>query len=245
MAVASPKLIEILKRARKIVFLTGSGISAESGIPTFRGAEGLWKNFKPEELASFNAFIKNPDRVWEWYQFRRDIILNSKPNAGHFAIKDFEKHFPSVIVVTQNVDNLHRAAGSSEIYELHGNIMKNYCIRCKKRYDFEKFTLKEECPKCDCGGLIRPDVVWFGENLNDSVYSAAENSVDEADFVIVSGSSNIVYPAALLPQIAIRKGIFTVEINIERTELSHMMDEFIAGKSGDIIPSLLREYLES
>lgn len=238
-------MIESLKRARKIVFLTGSGISAESGIPTFRGAEGLWKNFKPEELANFNAFIKNPDRVWEWYQFRRKIILSTKPNAGHYAIKEFEKHFPSVTVVTQNVDNLHRAAGSTEIYELHGNIMKNYCIRCKKRYDFENFSYVAECPKCGCGGLIRPDVVWFGENLSDAVYTAAEDSVEDADLVIVSGSSNIVYPAALLPQIAIRKGIFTIEINIERTELTHMMDEFIAGKSGEIIPSLLQEYLTS
>lgn len=236
----SEKLINGIRSAHKVVFLTGSGISAESGIPTFRGKEGLWKNFKPEELANFNAFIKNPDRVWEWYQFRREIILNAKPNPGHYAIQQLEKLIPSVIVVTQNVDNLHRVAGSSVIFELHGNIMKNFCVRCKKRYDFELFENRTNCPVCECGGLIRPDVVWFGENLDDSIFAAAENEIESSDLVFVVGSSNIVYPAALLPQLAIRNGIYTVEINLERSELSSEMDEVLLGRSGEIIPELLK-----
>ncbi len=237
----SEKLIEKLSGAQRVVFLTGSGISAESGIPTFRGNEGLWKNFKPEELANFKAFIKNPARVWEWYQFRRDIILSAKPNAGHLAIREFEKFFPSVTVVTQNVDNLHRLAGSSNILELHGNIMKNYCIRCSKRYDFQTFENSLSSPKCECGGLIRPDVVWFGENLNESVFAEAEDTVASADIVFVAGSSNIVYPAALLPQHAVNNGVYTVEINIERSELSGVLDEVLLGPSGTVIPELIKK----
>ena len=120
-----------LKEAENVLFFTGAGISAESGIATFRGTGGIWNKLKPEELANFNAFLKNPDMVWEWYQYRRKIINESKPNAGHIAIAEMEKYFNEVVVVTQNVDNLHRRAGSTTIYELHGNIERNYCINCK------------------------------------------------------------------------------------------------------------------
>ncbi|MCX7876764.1 MAG: NAD-dependent deacylase, partial [Melioribacteraceae bacterium] len=166
--------IEKLKEANKIVFFTGAGISAESGIPTFRGADGIWNKMKPEELASFNGFMKNPDLVWEWYQYRRNIIHNVKPNAGHFAIAELENFF-DVTVVTQNIDNLHRRAGSSKIFELHGNIERNYCINCHTFYNEEFTNELKNVPKCKkCGGLIRPDVVWFGEMLPEDQFSGGE-----------------------------------------------------------------------
>ncbi|RPI74196.1 MAG: NAD-dependent protein deacylase, partial [Ignavibacteriales bacterium] len=147
--------IEKLKSAKSVVFFTGAGISAESGIPTFRGKEGLWKKIKPEELASFDAFLKNPELVWEWYNHRKKIIHDAKPNAGHIAIADSQNLFDNVTVVTQNIDNLHRRAGSKIIYELHGNIERNFCIKCKTFYN-EELDFSSGVPKCKCGGLIRP-----------------------------------------------------------------------------------------
>ncbi|MBD3274534.1 MAG: NAD-dependent protein deacylase, partial [Candidatus Marinimicrobia bacterium] len=161
-----PFVFEQLEKADRIVALTGAGISAESGVPTFRGEEGLWKKLKPEELANFDAFIENPQRVTEWYEHRRDIIDNVKPNAGHYALAEMENIFPNVSVITQNVDGLHQKAGSTNVVELHGNIYRNYCIDCGKRYDYGNMVSFNGTPTCEeCGGLIRPDVVWFGEML--------------------------------------------------------------------------------
>ena len=157
-------LIDKLFTARSLVFFTGAGISAESGIPTFRGKGGIWNKLKPEELANFDAFMRNPDMVWEWYNHRKKVILESKPNAAHLAIAEMENYFDDVIVVTQNIDNLHRRAGSKNIFELHGNIERNFCVNCKKFYN-EELDFNHGVPKCKCGGLIRPDVVWFGEYL--------------------------------------------------------------------------------
>jgi NAD-dependent deacetylase len=154
---------------------------------------------KPEELASFSAFIKNPKLVWDWYQYRRDIVHKTQPNPGHFAIAELENYFNQVTVVTQNVDNLHRRAGSKTVYELHGNIEKNYCIDCRKRYDFINFQDSPSSPKCECGGLIRPDIVWFGEMLPDDQYSASEKTAADCDILFSIGTSAVVFPAAYIP----------------------------------------------
>ena len=216
----SKKLLEKLSEAKSIVFFTGAGISAESGIETFRGNGGLWTKLKPEELANFNAFMKNPDMVWEWYQYRRKIIDETKPNPGHIAIAEMEKYFDSVVVVTQNVDNLHTRAGSNTVYELHGNIERNYCIKCETFYSSKDFNYEGKVPHCKCGGLIRPDIVWFGEMLPQEVFSSAERQAKNFDVIFVVGTSAVVYPAAYIPIDAKRAGAYLVEINLERTELS-------------------------
>lgn len=241
----SEKLIQKLKTAKSVTVLTGAGISAESGVPTFRGQEGLWKKFNPEELATFDAFIRNPELVWEWYNYRRKLIQEVKPNPGHYALVELENLIPNFTLITQNVDNLHRRAGSRNVIEIHGNIEKNYCIKCGKRYDDVNLALEMKIPKCECGGLIRPDVVWFGEMLPVEAWEKAEESASNCEVFFSIGTSGVVYPAASLPQIAKRSGAYTVEINVERTELSWFMDEVIIGKSGEVLPELVKKLKEA
>ncbi|MDP2304159.1 MAG: NAD-dependent deacylase [Ignavibacteria bacterium] len=232
------EFITQLSLSKRIVFFTGAGISAESGIPTFRGEEGIWKKFRPEELANFNAFMRNPTLVWEWYQYRRKIVRETTPNPGHYAIVEFENYF-DVTVVTQNVDNLHKRAGSKLVYELHGNIEKNYCIRCKKRYDFIEFPENQGAPICECGGNIRPDIVWFGEYLPNDQFSSSENAAEVSDIFFVVGTSSVVYPAASITNIARSAGSYVVEINITETEISDRVNLFLKGKSGEILPKII------
>ena len=182
------KLIDALKESESIVFFTGAGISSESGIATFRGKEGLWNKFRPEELASFDAFIKNPELVWEWYNYRKKIVHDAKPNPAHLTIAEMQNHFKDVTVVTQNVDNLHRRAGSKKIFELHGNIERNFCIDCKKFHN-EELDFSTGVPKCECGGLIRPDVVWFGEYLPEDQFLGGEKAAIKSDIFFVIGTS--------------------------------------------------------
>lgn len=226
--------------SEKVVFFTGAGISAESGIPTFRGKDGIWNKLKPEELANFNAFMRNPQMVWEWYNHRKKIIHESKPNSGHFAIAEFEKYFDDVTVVTQNIDNLHRRAGSKKIYELHGNIERNYCINCKTFYN-EELDFSEGVPKCKCGGLIRPDVVWFGEFLPADQLEASERAAINSDIFFVVGTSAVVYPAAGLVYTAKRSGSYIVEVNIEETDVSSIADISFFGEAGKVLPEILEE----
>jgi NAD-dependent deacetylase len=234
---------EKLKEAKSIVFFTGAGISAESGIPTFRGKDGIWNRLKPEELANFNAFLKNPDMVWEWYQHRRNIIHETGPNPAHIAIAEFEKYYEDVCVVTQNVDNLHRRAGSKTVYELHGNIERNYCIDCTEPFEEEHFDYTQKsAPRCkECGGLIRPDVVWFGEFLPQQVFSEGERKAAESDICFIVGTSAVVYPAAFIPLGAKRAGSYLVEINITQTEISGACDYSLFGKAGEIMPQVLEQ----
>jgi NAD-dependent deacetylase len=237
------EFIEKLKSAKSIVFFTGAGISAESGIPTFRGKDGIWNKLKPEELANFNAFLRNPDMVWEWYQYRRQIIHDTKPNAGHFAMAEFEKYFDDVTVVTQNVDNLHSRAGSSNVFELHGNIERNYCVDCSEPYYVE--SDEESLPKCKlCGGLIRPDVVWFGEMLPQKAFAKSEKVAADSDICIIAGTSAVVYPAAYIPLTARDAGSYLVEINVAPTEISGLVDYSIMGKSGEVVPAILEAVKE-
>ena len=234
------ELIARLKESKSIVFFTGAGISAESGIPTFRGKDGIWNKLKPEELADFNAFLKNPGLVWEWYNHRKKIIHESKPNAGHIAIADMQNIFSNVAVVTQNIDNLHSRAGSKTIYELHGNIERNYCVKCRTFYN-EELDFSNGVPKCKCGGLIRPDVVWFGEYLPEDQFNASEKAAEDCDLFFIVGTSAVVYPAASLIFTAKQNGAYLVEVNLEETEISGVADLSFFGTSGEILPAILKK----
>ena len=236
------EFLEKLESAQNIVFFTGAGISAESGVPTFRGKEGIWNKLKPEELANFDAFLRNTDMVWEWYQHRRKIVREAQPNHAHSAIAEFQKFYPNVTVVTQNVDNLHKRAGSKKFYELHGNIERNYCIDCKEWYnDIEIDDSKKGAIKCKCGGLIRPDVVWFGEYLPQDEFQNSEIEASKSDICFVVGTSAVVYPAAYIPITAKQTGSYLVEINIESTEFSKTADHSFFGEAGKTLPKVLEE----
>jgi NAD-dependent deacetylase len=237
------EVIYKILNARRIVFFTGAGISAESGIPVFRGKDGIWNKLKPEELANFDAFLKNPGLVWEWYQHRKKIISDCEPNAGHRAIVEMANYIPDVKVITQNIDNLHKRAGSKTVYELHGNIERNYCIKCKKVYQ-NIVPLEGKIPKCECGGLIRPDVVWFGEYLPRDQFDASYRASENADIFFIVGTSAIVYPAASLIYTAKESGAVLVEVNIEKTEVTGVVHFSLVGKSGEVLPEVLSKIKE-
>lgn len=241
------QLAKQLVKASRVVALTGAGISAESGIPTFRGQDGLWKKFSPSELASFEAFYRNTAIVSEWYKYRRDIINSKQPNAAHFALaqlRDVPKEF---ILITQNVDGLHQRAGSDGVIELHGNITKNYCINCGKRYTAEEFdeiynSSSDHIPRCWCEGLIRPDVVWFGESLPEGAFEKAYQMSIHADIFLSIGTSAEVRPAADLPRHAKSYGAFLIEINPNRTSLTDIADLWLQGPAGEILPEFVENY---
>jgi NAD-dependent deacetylase len=234
----SEALKSLLKKDKRVVVLTGAGISAESGVPTFRGKDGLWKKFKPEELATFDAFISNPQLVWEWYEYRRKLISEVKPNPAHHSLVKIEEYFENFHLITQNVDGLHQKAGSEEVIELHGNIKRNKCIKCGLKFEEIEYFSKEIPPKCRCGGMLRPDVVWFGEMLPSQAINEAYKVSSLCDIFFSIGTSAVVYPAAHLPVVAKQSGAYLVEINIERTELSDLADEVFLGKAGEILPEI-------
>jgi NAD-dependent deacetylase len=235
----SERLTRLLKTVESVVAFTGAGISAESGVPTFRGGDGIWAKMRPEELASMSGFLKNPDLVWQWYAHRKKVIAEVEPNAGHRALVAMERLFPHVTVITQNIDNLHRRAGSSIVHELHGNIERNYCMKCGTFYANEAVLAVAGVPVCDaCGGTIRPDVVWFGELLPEEEWERALRAAQSADLFFSIGTSSVVYPAASLPLTAKMQGAFLVEINPEPTPLTGRADEFLQGPAGDILPMI-------
>ena len=234
-------LIKRLKNAHSVVVLTGVGVSAESGVATFRGDEGLWKKFRPEELANINAFIRNPDLVWEWYLYRRKLIHDVEPNPGHFALSKLEKHFKNFTLITQNVDGLHQSAGNSNLVELHGNILRSKCIECNSMYTKNIPDENRKIPQCSCGGMIRPDVVWFGEMLPAGVLERANRAAQDCDLFFSIGTSAIVYPAAALPGIAKQNSAFVVEINPEPTPVTGFADLFIQKKSGEALPAIVKK----
>ena len=236
----SENLISTLKNAESICVLTGAGISAESGVPTFRGEEGLWKKFRPEELANFDAFIRNPELVWEWYAYRRRLIHEVKPNPAHYGLVALERFVKNFTLVTQNVDNLHKRAGSRNVLELHGNIERSYCIQCRALTQEAALEGQTGVPRCTkCGGLVRPDVVWFGEMLPLEVFSKAESAARQCEVFLSIGTSVVVYPAASLPYTALDHGAFVVEMNLESTDLSSRAHEVLIGRAGEIVPDLL------
>jgi len=236
----SDRLRNLLVPSTRVAVLTGAGVSAESGVPTFRSHDGLWKKFKPEELATFEAFMANPKLVWEWYNYRRELMNEVEPNPGHRTLADWEKYFDHFALITQNVDGLHRKAGSTRIYELHGNIQKNKCANCGRPGEVPEKIDPENLPHCDCGGLMRPDVVWFGELLPAKVIEEAWAKAEECELFFSLGTSSVVQPAASLPLVAKRGGAYIVEVNPEETPLSGMFDEVFRGPSGVVLPQITR-----
>ena len=236
------KLIQLMQSDIKVCVLTGAGVSAESGVPTFRGEHGLWKKFRPEELANVDAFLNNPELVLAWYQHRRDLIDNIEPNPGHYSLAKMEQHYTDFTLVTQNVDGLHRRAGSRRTST---NCTVTYCVtnasNAGQQIERVDFVEGEELPRCQCGGMIRPDVVWFGEMLPEKAIGDAVEKSSEAELFFSIGTSAIVYPAAALPLTAQRSGAYLVEINVEKTELSRTADEVLLGPSGEILPKLLEK----
>ncbi|PSQ69923.1 MAG: NAD-dependent protein deacylase [Bacteroidetes bacterium QH_1_64_81] len=239
----SDTLVDRLVRAEHVTVLTGAGISAESGIPTFRDPGGLWEKFDPQDLANVEAFLDNPELVQGWYRHRRQVVEDAEPNAGHRALADLEAHGSDVAVVTQNVDDLHHRAGSSTVIELHGNITHNYCMDCERAAapDTVDAAIQEGDPaRCpECGGLVRPDVVWFGEMLPPDAMERADAATYRADVFLSVGTSAVVYPAARLPVAAQEQDAYVAEINPDTTGITDNVDESIRGPAGEVLPDLV------
>jgi NAD-dependent deacetylase len=226
-----------IQEFRKIVFVTGAGISQESGIPTFRGKDGLWRNHDAMKLATIDAFYDNPKLVWEWYNERRTNIFQAQPNPGHEAIAELEK-YAEVVVLTQNIDGLHQKSGSSKVLELHGSIVKIKCSVCD--YKEEILTdISELPPLCKCGNMLRPDVVWFGESLPQDLWRNAIEFASNCDLMVIAGTSLVVSPANTLPIYAKQNNSTLVEINPEDTDMSGEMDVIIRNTSAESIPKLV------
>lgn len=239
----SEKLADLLKSASSVIALTGAGISAESGVPTFRGSKGLWRRYKPEQLATPEAFQKDPKLIWEWYDWRRSLIYNIKPNRAHKALVEFEEYFPEFALITQNIDGLHYRAGSSKILELHGNIWRMRNVKTNEtRINFCEH-LDSLPPTAEDGTLLRPDVVWFGESLDPEILEQAVESSRNADLFFVVGTSGVVHPAASLPMIARDSGAYLVEANPQETPLTAVVDESLRGTATEIMDLLAEEIL--
>jgi NAD-dependent deacetylase len=233
------RVVSWIRAAKRVVVLTGAGISAESGIPVFRGAGGLWRQFRPEELATPQAFARQPELVWEWYLWRRGLIAAARPNAGHTVIAKWQQTRDGVSLLTQNVDGLHERAGSVAPIELHGNLWR---VRCADGCGFSTRDVEDGAPRdvfrCACEAWLRPAVVWFGEALDPATLDSALAAVEEADVILVVGTSAVVYPVAALPQMARQRGARIVEVNVEETPLTPAADAVIRGPAGEVFPVL-------
>lgn len=227
-----------LSRARSVAVLTGAGVSADSGVPTFRGQDGLWRDFRAEELATPQAFEKDPKLVWEWYGWRRQVLAEKAPNAAHQVIAGLEGRITDFWLVTQNVDGLHEAAGSRKLSELHGNIWKVRCTICGKVSEDKRVPLPA-LPRCKpCNGLLRPHIVWFGESLDQAVMDRAAKACSACEVLLVVGTSGMVFPAAALIPLARSKGAFVVSVNVDPAAASGA-DAFLQGRASEILPKLL------
>ena len=227
-----------LIQAKSVSVLTGAGISAESGVPTFRGEGGLWRNYRAEDLATPEAFRRDPELVWEWYNMRREKIAPLLPNMAHKALASFEKKTKDFTLITQNVDGLHEEAGSKSILELHGNIWRVRCTGCGIVSENHDLPISIP-PRCrECGGLLRPHIVWFGEMLSTDIINEAYATLERCDILLVVGTSGVVQPAASMASMARQAGAYLVEVNIEVTPNSHVVDEAITGKAAEILPVL-------
>jgi len=235
------ELIQILRTARRVVVSTGAGTSAESGVPTFRDAQtGLWARYKPTELATPAAFRRNPRLVWEWYAWRRELVTKAAPNPGHLALVQMQALMPELTLITQNVDGLHQRAGSQQVIELHGNLTRTKCA--DNGYLVDSWPPTEDVPPhCPhCGGLLRPNVVWFGESLPEETLFQARAAVRQGDLFFSIGTSSFVQPAASLPFEALDSGAKVVEINPDRTPLTAHAHFALYGKAGEILPTLVK-----
>ncbi|XP_054714410.1 NAD-dependent protein deacylase sirtuin-5, mitochondrial-like [Uloborus diversus] len=255
---------EVFGKARHIVALTGAGISAESGIPTFRGAGGLWRKYNAQDIATPGAFLANPSLVWEFYSYRRDLVLSKKPNPAHFALAKAEAHLASegrrLVVITQNIDELHRDAGTKNLLELHGTLFRTRCTSCGHitenraspicpslagkggpEPDTQDARIPEgELPRCaKCAGLLRPHVVWFGESLDPDILMAAQHELDQCDLCLVIGTSSVVYPAAMFAPAVADRGVPVAEFNIESTPGTENFGFHFEGFCGSTLPKAL------
>jgi NAD-dependent deacetylase len=234
--------LQRLRDAQRVVALTGAGISAESGVPTFRDAQtGLWAKYSAEQLATPEAFLDNPRFVWDWYVWRRQLTAKARPNPGHTALVALQDRFPTFTLITQNVDGLHARAGSRDVLELHGNIARTLCFEegsVVTDYADDGRT-PPRCPRC--GGLLRPGVVWFGESLPSAVLSQAEQASAACDVLLSIGTSSLVHPAAGLPLVAKRRGALLIELNPSPTPLTPHADVVLSGPAGQLLPQLLQQ----
>jgi len=237
----SNEIRQKILNAKRVVVLTGAGISAESGVPTFRGEDGLWRNYRAEELATPRAFERDPKLVWEWYDWRRGIIGGTQPNTGHEALVRMEAFYPQFTLITQNVDGLHRKAGSRNVIEIHGNLWRVRCVEEQKIFYLEDVPLREIPPRCSCGALVRPDVVWFGESLEAKLMNKAYEALASCDLLLIVGTSGIIHPVAGFPAIAKQAGATLIEINPIRTPLSPLCDFILNGKSGNLLQALVSQ----
>jgi len=235
----SPRLVSLLRETGTLLALTGAGVSAESGLATFRGPEGMWEGHDPTELATPQAFCDDPLTVWRFYAWRRQQAAAAKPNRAHEALATLERSRDDMLLVTQNVDGLHERCGSRQVVRLHGSLWRLRCTADGRELEDLRVDLGQLPPRCECGALLRPGVVWFGEALPPEAIEAGERAARRAALVLVIGTSSLVYPAAELPRIAAAAGAYLVEVNPETTPLSAVAHERFAGPAGEVLPALL------
>ncbi len=228
---------ELVANAKYLIALTGAGVSKESNVPTFRGEDGLWRNYNAMELATPSAFANNPKLVWEWYTWRQGLIAKCEPNPGHLTLAKWEETGLLKSLITQNVDGLHRRAGSSNVLEVHGNLWALKCTSCN--YNDRLSAPAEGIPECpECGSMLRPDVVWFGESLDSEVMASVYTNLENATVCLIIGTSGIVQPAAMFPIMVKQRGGTLIEFNVEASRLTHSVDYHIQGPSGETLPAL-------
>lgn len=228
-----------LAKARAVTVLTGAGVSADSGVPTFRGPGGLWRNFRPEDLATPEAFARDPRLVWEWYNWRRELLAATRPNAAHDALAAMEHRHPRFLLITQNVDGLHRMAGSRQLLEIHGNIWMVRCTGCGRVAENRAVPIPIP-PVCEtCRSLLRPHIVWFGEALDEATLDQSMGAVASCEVLLLIGTSGIVNPAASFAGIARAAGAFVAEINLDSTPNSELADASVRGRASEVVPLLL------
>ena len=240
-AIISAELRDRFAGAKNVLVLTGAGVSAESGVPTFRGGgrTAVWKGMPFDVISSAGMLERDLGAVWEWFNYRRGVLEALKPNPAHQALALWQTRFSEFRLVTQNVDGLHHAAGSTDVIELHGSVWRARCLACRAAHDVRGLSFDNGTPSClECGNHLRPDVVLFGETLPPGAFERAAGAAETCELCFVVGTSAVVYPAASLPEIARAAGAFVVEVNAERTPLSEFCDEVLTGKAGEILPLL-------
>ncbi|MBP9885046.1 MAG: NAD-dependent deacylase [Leptospiraceae bacterium] len=239
------QLITKIKSAKRVAVLTGAGISAESGIPTFRGAGGYWRNYRAEDLATPEAFARDPKLIWEWYAMRMQVCLDAKPNPGHEVVAKMESYFPEFLLVTQNVDGLHVRAGNEKLVEIHGNIFTARCTSCKTKFNLTQVPNQIPVLCRSCGKLARPHIVWFGESYDMSLIEKARNFLLKTDLIFIIGTSGQVGVPVQLASEAIAHGAYSIEINPDSSTISNLVNLHFASASGKILPEIWQEIIQN